>query len=80
VEHGKLTATVLCYMVQKYASPHNDGKRWGVVVQLHLFLTLALDGGEWLASLAGHFTPRKNPRHQRQCDHFMQIWCPDWVW
>jgi hypothetical protein len=30
---------------------------WGVEVQLHTFLTPALDGGEWSASLAGRFTP-----------------------
>jgi len=28
----------------------------GVEVQLHVFLTLALDGGEWSASRPGHFT------------------------
>ena len=55
---GKLTATVSSYMVKKYASPHNDGKR-GVKVQLHFSLTLTLEGGEWLASLPGQFTPGK---------------------
>jgi len=29
----------------------------GVEVYLHLFLTSALDGGEWSASRAGRFTP-----------------------
>jgi hypothetical protein len=28
-------------------------------VQIHEFLTLALDGGEWLASCPCHFTPRE---------------------
>jgi hypothetical protein len=29
----------------------------GVVVQIHIFLTSALVGGEWSASRPGHFTP-----------------------
>jgi hypothetical protein len=29
----------------------------GVEVYLHLFLTSALDGGEWSASRTGRFTP-----------------------
>jgi hypothetical protein len=29
----------------------------GVKVQIHLFLTLALTGGEWSASRPGRFTP-----------------------
>jgi hypothetical protein len=37
----------------------------GVEVQLHAFLTSALDGGEWSASFPAHFTPPppqgKNP-------------------
>jgi hypothetical protein len=32
---------------------------WGVEVQLHAFLTSALDGGEWSASRPGRFTPRE---------------------
>jgi hypothetical protein len=32
---------------------------WGVKVQLHAFLTSALDGGEWSASHHGRFTPRE---------------------
>jgi hypothetical protein len=31
----------------------------GVEVYLHAFLTLALNGGEWSASLPSHFTPRE---------------------
>jgi hypothetical protein len=34
----------------------------GVEVQLHLFLTSALDGGEWLASPSGRFTPEERTR------------------
>jgi hypothetical protein len=30
-----------------------------VEVKLHSFLTLALDGGEWLASLSSRFTPEE---------------------
>ena len=22
----------------------------------------------------------KNSRHHSWCGHFMQMWCPDWVW
>jgi hypothetical protein len=32
---------------------------WGVEVELHAFLTAALDGGEWSASRSGRFTPRE---------------------
>jgi hypothetical protein len=32
---------------------------WGVEVELHKFLTSALDGGEWSASLPDRFTPRE---------------------
>jgi hypothetical protein len=31
----------------------------GVDVQIHIFLTLALTGGEWSASCPGRFTPRE---------------------
>jgi hypothetical protein len=31
----------------------------GVDVSIHIFLTLALAGGEWLASRPGRFTPRE---------------------
>jgi hypothetical protein len=32
---------------------------WGVEVQLHSFLTSALDGGEWSASRPGRFKPKE---------------------
>jgi hypothetical protein len=32
---------------------------WGVKVRLHPFFNSALDGGEWSASLPGHFTTRE---------------------
>jgi hypothetical protein len=32
---------------------------WGVEVWLHIFLTSALDGGDWSASLSGRFTSRE---------------------
>jgi hypothetical protein len=42
---------------------------WKAEVYLHSFLTLALDGGAWLTSHPGHFTPRK------------ESWCPCvWGW
>jgi hypothetical protein len=34
-------------------------EHWGVEVHFHAFLTSALDGGEWSASRADRFTPRK---------------------
>jgi hypothetical protein len=30
-----------------------------VAVYVHIFLTSALAGGEWLVSRSGHFTPRE---------------------
>jgi hypothetical protein len=38
---------------------HTMKTYWGVEVQLHAFLTSALDGGEWSASRSGRFTPRE---------------------
>jgi hypothetical protein len=35
----------------------------GVEVQLHAFLTLAIDGGECSASRSGHFTPKVISSH-----------------
>jgi len=35
-----------------------------LVVQLHSFLTSALDGGQRSTSLPGHFTSRKEPQSQ----------------
>jgi hypothetical protein len=35
----------------------------GVEVQLHSFLTLALEAGEWPDSRPGHFAPGKEPRY-----------------
>jgi hypothetical protein len=32
----------------------------GVDVQIHIFLTSTLVGGEWSASRPGHFTPGEN--------------------
>lgn len=33
-------------------------------VLFHAFLTLAVVGGEWLASYPGHFTPKEGPQCQ----------------
>jgi len=44
VEHGKITATVSCYMVKKCASPHNDGKGGGFRGTTPLILNL---GTRW---------------------------------
>jgi hypothetical protein len=39
---------------------HHTMKAYGgMEVLLHEFLTSALDGGEWLTSRPGHFTPRE---------------------
>jgi hypothetical protein len=32
-------------------------------VLLHAFSTLAVVGGEWLASCSGHFTPKEGPQY-----------------
>jgi hypothetical protein len=31
----------------------------GMDIQIHIFLTLTLAGGQWLASCPRHFTPRE---------------------
>jgi len=36
----------------------------GVEVEFHAFLTLALDGGAYSASLSGRFSPENRPRFQ----------------
>jgi hypothetical protein len=46
-------------------------KYWGVEIQLHAFLTSALDGSEWSASCPGHFIPRERTPGT--------IWIGDWV-
>jgi len=48
-----------------------------VVVQLHVFLKSAWDGGEWLASHPGRFTPG-----ERELDtHWIDAgWAPESVW
>jgi len=45
-------------------------KTWGVEVQLHVFLTLALDGGKWSASHPGQFTSGKRAPSK----HFVGGW------
>jgi len=47
------------YPLLNYAPCHEDV--WEMEVQLHAFLNLALDGGEWSASCPDCFTPRKEP-------------------
>jgi hypothetical protein len=44
----------LCLTNNKYYAMKAHG---AVDVEIHIFLTSALDGGEWSASLPGHFTP-----------------------
>jgi hypothetical protein len=41
----------------KYSYALHKGMWGGVNLQLHLFLTLTLDGGEWSASRLGRFKP-----------------------
>jgi hypothetical protein len=43
---------------------HNTMKTCvGLEVQIHVFLTSVLDGGEWLASHPDRFAPAKQPRY-----------------
>jgi hypothetical protein len=44
---------------------------WGVEVQLHLFFGLGTNGGEWLASRPGRFTPKERAPGAH--------WIGDWV-
>jgi len=43
---------------------------WGVGVQLHVFLTQALDGGKWLTSRPNRFTPRE----KAPGNHWIGVW------
>jgi hypothetical protein len=52
---GKLQAKLPLCLTKYHATKTN----WGVHVQLHAFLSLALDRGEWSASHSGRFTPRR---------------------
>jgi hypothetical protein len=45
------------FLVLNKVPSHEDV--WGVEVQLHAFLTSALDGGECSTSCLGRFTPRE---------------------
>jgi len=44
---------------------------WGVEAWIHAFLASGLDGGEWSASLPGHFTSRERTPGS--------LWEGDWV-
>jgi hypothetical protein len=50
MEKVKLSLCIIKYHTKTY---------WEVQVQLHIFLTLALHGGEWSDSCPGCFNPRK---------------------
>jgi hypothetical protein len=42
---------------RRFVKHHNINTYTGVKLQLHAFLTSALDGGEWSAARPGRFTP-----------------------
>jgi len=53
----------------------------GVEVQLHSFITLALDGDEWSAWCPNHFTLQKRswyPFHRRLAGHQSLSGCSGW--
>jgi len=52
-----ITAAEVSKLVSCLIKHHTMKTYWEVKVQLHQFLTLALDGGVLLASRPGHFTP-----------------------
>jgi hypothetical protein len=49
----------------------------GVEVQINVFLTLALVGGEWSVSRPGRFTPEKEPAVPIEQE---TLWAPEPVW
>jgi hypothetical protein len=51
----------------------------GVDVQIHIFLTSALAGGEWSASRTGRFTPRFTPGERAPGTHWIGGACLDEV-
>jgi hypothetical protein len=58
--HLYLTVKVKKVKLSLCLTKHHAMKtHWGVEVQLHAFLTSALDGGEWSASRPGCFTPKE---------------------
>lgn len=53
---------------------HHTTMMYGSVeVNLHTFLTLALEGGDWTASFAGHFNPGNEPQHEPQGEPASEI-------
>jgi len=52
----------------------------GVELQIHAFITSALDGGEWSASRPGRFTPGNKARYT--LDRWLAGWTlePVWAW
>ena len=70
--------TVLAFMVNSKISLSTPWTHtWGVEVELHSFLTLALDGSEWLTSSSSCFTPGERtpvPTEQEAG------WTPELVW
>jgi len=61
----KLSPCLIKYNVMEmYLRKHHTMKTyWRVEVQLHAFLTLALDVGEWSASCPSCFTSRGKEPH-----------------
>jgi hypothetical protein len=56
----------LCLLIKN----HDTGMYWGVEIQVHIFLTLVLDGGEWSTSCPSHFTLGETV----PCTHYIGGW------
>jgi hypothetical protein len=75
-----LPVTILMQLcnVSLFLIKHHVMKTYrGVKIQLHAFLMLALDEGEWSASCCSHFNPGER---SHSTVRWHDLWAPELVW